>query len=174
MPYPIFLAGQGLRASQLAAMQPRYAVKTATEAVASSTTLQNDDSLTLPLQAGGVYEVEMVLIPAGNGSTAAAGDRGQFKTAWLTPAGSTGLKTCVGQVGPDRDSSLMRSSSHNFGTSVTYDLEGTGTASAVVEKAIVTVGGTAGDLTLQWAQAAVGATPTNLLTGSYLRVLRVS
>lgn len=176
MPYPVFLAGQGLTAGQLAAMQPQYIVKPAQESVGSSTTLQDDDHLRSPLVAGAVYDVRFLLYAAGNGSTGPTtpADQGRIKTAWSVPPGCTGLKACMGHVGPDRDSSLMRSSSHNFNTAVNYDLESTASASAIIERSLLTVGGTAGDLRLQWAQVNVGGTPTLILAGSSLRITRVS
>lgn len=169
MPYPAFAPGQTVTAAMLLAMQPVYAVKAVTEALPSSTSFQADDELTLPVLADAVYEAVFVLYPSGNPI-----GTGGIKTMWSVPSGTTGLKACVGGVGADRNSTLMRASAHNLGTQVTYNLESAAAASAVVERSIMTVGGTAGNLTLQWAQVASNATATNILASSYLRLQRLA
>lgn len=57
MPYPVFTAGQGLTAAQLAAMQPAFVRKASNESRTSTTTLQPDAELTVTLLPGRFYRI---------------------------------------------------------------------------------------------------------------------
>ncbi len=141
------------------------AVKPSNETVTSSTTLQNDDHLTVTLDANSVYRIYMCLIFGG--VTA-----GEIKTSWTTPASATGFKSCMG---PGSDSTsrdagattTMRYGIHNFTTTVNYGCNDTSLFVHAIEQGIVTTT-TGGTFVLQWAQQASSGTGSIMAAGSYL------
>lgn len=141
------------------------ATKTANETVTSSTTLQNDDQLTVTLDASSVYRIYMLLLMAG--ATA-----GEVKTSWTVPASATGFKSCMG---PGSDSTsrdagtttTMRYGVHTFTTTVNYGMADAVNFVHAVEQGVVTTT-TGGTFVLQWAQQASSATASTIAAGSYL------
>jgi hypothetical protein len=144
--------------------QTLRAHKTANETVTSSTTLQNDDHLTVSLDANSVYRIYMLL--SFGGITA-----GELKTSWSTPSGATGNKHCMGpgsdSTARDSTGATMRYGTHNFTTTVNYGCNDTALFVHAVEQGIVTTT-TAGTFVLQWAQQASSTTGTTIAAGSYL------
>jgi hypothetical protein len=140
------------------------ATKTANETVTSSTTLQNDDALTVTLDANSIYRVYMVLLMAG--VTA-----GEIKTSWTAPAGATGFKNCMGpgsdSTSRDGVAATMRYGTHTFTTAVNYGLNDAANFVHAVEQGIVTTT-TGGTFVLQWAQQASSATASTIAAGSFL------
>ena len=148
---------------------PWYSVKPANESVTSSTTVQNDNDLTVVLAASATYEVEAFLIVTG--PTAA-----DIKTQWTVPSGATGSRLCVGPTPTaagftGQGQTEARMSAHGWGTTVTYSIE---TAATVICERGPLVTTTAGTLTLQWAQVTSNATATVVGTNSYLKVTRIA
>jgi len=141
------------------------AYKTANETVTSSTTLQNDDALTLTLDANSVYRIYMCLLMAG--VTA-----GEIKTSWTVPASATGFKNCMG---PGSDSTsrdagattTMRYGVHTFTTTVNYGMNDAANFVHAVEQGLVTTT-TGGTFVLQWAQQASSGTASTIAAGSFL------
>lgn len=140
------------------------ATKTANETVTSSTTLQNDDALTVTLDANSVYRVYMVLLMAG--ITA-----GEIKTSWTVPAGATGFKNCMGpgsdSTSRDGAAATMRYGVHTFTTAVNYGVNDAANFVHAVEQGVVTTT-TGGTFVLQWAQQASSATASTIAAGSFL------
>lgn len=168
--YPPFLPGQRLTSGLLASGQTALALKSAGQDVTNSTTFQNDAELAYPLLAGGVYRIRFVIFSLSANATP------DLKTAWAVPSGSSGLKMCQGPTDTaaaftSRTNTAARMSGHGFTTSVTYQVDTT--AVAIEEEGILTMGSTAGSVTLQWAQNTASTTATSVLAGSYLTVERL-
>lgn len=143
--------------------------KTGDESVTSSTTLQNDGSLVLPLAANARYLLDGYL--AYTGPTFGAGPA-DLKAAWAVPAGATmrwaqhgpGSNTPNGIAAVETD----HATNHVLGT------YGTGTNIVARPAGWVTTSGTAGDLQLRWAQNVSNGVATTLRAGSWIRLRRVA
>lgn len=145
-----------------------YALKTGDESVTSSTTLQNDDQLVLPLAANARYIFDGWLHYLG-----AATPAGDLKLSLSVPSGATVHWTNFGV---------------NTSALTAYNVvpEGTGLAGpravgtngatemSCQPRGYLTVGSTSGNLQLQWAQNSSSATATTIKAGSHLRLVRVS
>lgn len=142
-----------------------YKVKSANESVTSSTVLQNDDQLFVSVAANASY-----ILDCWFQYTAAAA--GGLKLDWSVPSGAACSTTNFGV---------------NFGGVLTdYNVVVTAAGStrsvggngAVVmscqPRGYVTVGSTSGNVQLRWAQDTSNGTATTILTGSYLRLVRVA
>lgn len=145
-----------------------YVRKPADEQVTSSTTLQNDDHLTLPLAASATYAIEGYVkysqALAGSASTG-------IRAGWTTPASSTmswsarGTSSPVDPTGYETTASAgtaTRDMAANSGVTMTFSPIGE----------ITTVG--AGNLVLRWCQIASNGTPTIVRAGSWLRATRIA
>lgn len=144
-----------------------FARKTANEDVTSSTTLQNDDHLTVALNANESYELDGVLF-------ASTTDNGHdLQIALTVPTGTT-----------------MRVSYHGTEENTTNNREtdvltASGTAGTVVNlqsangvvvrlKGLIRTAGTSGNVTLQWADdSSAGSETVTLGTDSFFKVTRV-
>lgn len=164
--YPTLYAGQRLTASLLASMQPYTVYKAADESVTSSTTLQDDNHLILPLLAGATYTVEGGLFYDGQFNA------GNLKLTWSLPAAATIFWSpnapAVGGAAAYA-SQAVTSGNLSIGT---YGTGGSKTTASI--SATVTTFGTAGNMTLRWAQDASNATPTTIYAGSWLRMWRMA
>lgn len=146
-----------------------FADKTADETVTSSTTLQDDDQLFLPVAANARYLMDAFFIYTGAGDPA-----GGLRMGWTGPSGATMKWT-------------------NFGTSqnvsptlVNYNVvveniggaRGVGTNGATEmscqPRGRLATAGTGGTLRLQWAQGVSNATGTVLKAGSCVRLVRIA
>jgi hypothetical protein len=169
MAVPTWTTGQVLTASDVNTwFVPIAAVKTSTESVTSSTALQDDDALVLPLATNSTYLLFGLLSMDG----AAAGD---FKMDFTGPASATMTASI---------------SAHAFGGSVSTDdsilnmtafadvsvigTDGTGSTTTASILGTVVTAGTAGNLQLRWAQNASSGTATRLFARSCLVVWRIS
>jgi hypothetical protein len=168
--YPTWLPGQRITAALLAAGQTILVLKSANQDVTNTTTLQNDTELTYPLAANGIYRVRIVIFALSASATP------DLKTAWAVPTGTSGLKMCQGPTDTaasftSRTNTAARMSGHAFTTTVVYQVDTA--AVAIEEEGIVTVGSTAGNVTLQWTQNTANATATSVLASSFLTVERL-
>lgn len=155
--------------------QVQFVRKIADETVTSSTTLQNDDHLFLPVAANAIYLVEVVLMSLDTGDFV-----GDIATAFTYPTGTTAHVTGIGPHNTD----LSAGSNSNTewiarqgqtGTASTATPYGVGTiATGLILRAQIATGGTAGTLNLQWAQNVSNATGTTVKTGSWMRMERVA
>lgn len=146
--------------------QQQVARKTATESVTSSTSVQDDDHLTMTLNANTNYWIDGHLITDG----ALAGDfRMQFVVPsgtirWLANgpvSGATGTVTDV-----DRN--------YKVGSATT--VMGTiaaGTNNVVLIFGIARIGASGGTFKIQWAQGTSNATATRVMANSFLRAVRM-
>lgn len=153
-------AGGGTSVGDLLDWQ--FVRKTALESVTSSTTLQNDDHLTLAIGANESWIYEFVLL------VNSASDTPDIKLAVTTPAGANGWFSLVGMsaavAGTESD---VRSTTGGLnGTGLTLGV--TAAETVIVVRAIVRTTGTAGSVTLQWAQSTSNGTATTVGQDSHL------
>lgn len=165
MPYPTWSAGQRVTAAQLAAMLPTVVVKAADEAVTSSTTLQDDNHLILALEANATYTVEGVLFYDGQFNA------GNLKLTWSLPSGATFL---WGVSAPATGGAAAFASQAVTTGNLSVGTYGTGGSKTTCRiSATVVTSGTAGSMTLRWAQDASHATATTIYAKSWLRAWRL-
>lgn len=165
--YPSVYAGTRLTAALVRSWLPLTVVKTSTESITSSTTLQNDDELLLPVEASAQYIL-------GGMIRYQASSAGDLKLAWSYPTGATmnwvphGIgsaeTTLVGQI---LTQSQTISSQPTLGGPA-------GLTSIARLTGHLIVSTTAGNLQLQWAQGTSDATATSILSGSHLRLERIA
>ncbi len=141
--------------------------KTADQAVTNSVVLVPDNHLFLPVIANSFYILLSWLKYTGPADPA-----GGIKFDWTGPAGfavdwsSAGVRG-VG-VGALTDYDVIveaAAGTRNHGTNA-------GNGMTLRPSGIVSTAGVAGTLTLRWAQAAANATPTNLLTNSWIMLIK--
>lgn len=167
-PNPSFAADMATQAEldvvslTVAAQTPLFARKTADETVNNSDTLQDDDHLVLALVANKTYVVRGLLF-ADSGTTP------DIKIAFTKPASSTYYWTTSQPV----SSVATLPATQSGGVRRTTDSQvlgtvGAGTAVAVQLAGIIRTAGTAGNLTLQWAQNTVDASDTKMLADSWI------
>ncbi|MFM9796515.1 hypothetical protein [Streptomyces turgidiscabies] len=169
--YPPIPPGTTLTSGLLTSMLPITATKTATESVTSSTTLQNDDQLAVPVEANATYEVALLLLHDSDATVA-----GDIKVAWTGPAGATmnwgvhGANTSAGSSTGVTSVNMQTRTIVEFASFGGGDSTGT---VALVFGTLVTAG-TAGTLQLQWAQETSNAVATNVRAGSRLTLTRTA
>lgn len=148
-----------------AELETRTAVKTADEQVVSSTSLQDDDHLTLSVVAGGWYSVEAFLDVEGDPAA-------DITLGWTVPAGATMTWTEGGiSAGNTNNIGSIKIQRNDAATASGVGIIAAG--SSVRPSGRLTVGGTPGTLQLRWAQTSSSATPTIIKTGSWLRLTRI-
>lgn len=172
--FPTILAGMSLTAALATQMERIMVVKPSDTDRASTTTLTDDPDLTVPVVANGVYFVEFGILYGG--PTAA-----DFKTAWSTPAGSSGLKAVLGPGSASGDDANANNITGRFGvhgltTAIVYNCSrnGTGSIQGALENAVITVGGSAGNVTLQWAQNSSNVTADRVAGKSWARAIQLA
>lgn len=153
---------------------PLFAYKTADESVTSSAALQNDDHLTLSVEANAIYTMTLFI-------EYIAGTTGDLQYAFTYPAnasvthgvaglditatGSSGAAAVPNFSGPGRDTSTPTSARNLGGAG--------GSFAHAFMMGLLEVGVTAGSLTLQWAQAVSDGTATTLKQGSWMKLDRI-
>lgn len=173
--YPDIRAGAHLSGDLLRSMLPPQVWKTTDESVTSSTTLQNDDDLALPVEANATYALSGFLVWTGN-------ETGDIKFGFDFPASST---LHWGMVGPDDTSTGFNSGgtrgagewfvriNQTAGGSVIQFAGSTAPLMGLLEGTLFT-GATAGTLQLQWAQFTSNGTATTLKAGSRMSLRRLA
>lgn len=136
----------------------KFARKAGSESVTSSTTFQDDDDLTFTVEANSTYEVTGVLSYDGDAA-------GGLKLALVGP---TGYAVNIMLTSSTVLSMYETGDTANFGTSgatihLPMDLQG-----------LLRTSSTAGTFKVRWAQSSSSATPTRLLTDSYLTLRKVA
>lgn len=167
--YPA-VSARRITTTLLSSMIDNYVIKPGDTTRASTTTNTSDpDLVTGTLTAGGVYAVEFHVRFAG---LQAAG----LKTNWLVPTGTSGNRDCMGPgsanvAETNANTTEMRWAVHGYSTAVAYTnpRNSTGAQVHLIEKALVTVGATAGTIAFQWAQNVSNATGTVVVAGSYVK-----
>ncbi len=158
-----------IRDNLLVAGPHLIARKTADETVASSTTLQDDNHLLLTVAANEVWQVEYQLRVIA--LTAAVG----IKLAWTFPtSGEVNMGTTY------EDTTNIASSFTVHATTSPSGVMALGVANVSSDVNPITIngfyvgGGTAGTLTLQWAQNTSNATATTLKANSTLWAVKLA
>jgi hypothetical protein len=148
--------------------------KTSDESV-NSTTLQNDDHLTVSLPANSVWEVDALLFVCGSPND---DNNGGIQVRLSAPTGTT-MQVYVeikkGRSGSDLTHhwfyGVLTSPSSSVGFNpIPTAATGTG---AVKLKGLVFVGSTSGNLVLQWAKNATAGNATTVRRNSYMKLTRV-
>lgn len=163
------LAGARVTAAMLQGIAPDAAVKPGPETVTFSATLQNDNDLWLSLPATGTWAFLCSLYAT---STAALGS-GDIKCAFSVPSGASvtwsgpGLSAASSTVTPNW--SIARQATGGATLAIGYGVIGASPTPALLF-GTVTMGGTSGDLQLQWAQdtASAGNSVTVLAQSSLM------
>lgn len=169
MVYPSIPAGRRITDELLESMLPLEVIKTVTETVTSSTTYQDDNELLLPGEVNATYRFRLFLLHS-------AGTTGKIKVRFGAPSGAavnwgvhavhvniTSSTTVADMSVPSR----LLSDDQQMGGG---DLAGT---TAFIE-GVLTMGSTAGNLVLQWAQITSNAAATQVRAGSYLTMKRTA
>jgi hypothetical protein len=155
--------------------QTQYIAKTADETITSSTTLQNDDHLVLPVVANAVYRFELDLY-----MTESTDYVGDFKMSFTCPSGATFDMHGAGAHITDLISPATNSNGEWIGKLATTSAGATlgfGVGNVLTGVRVygrLVMSSTAGNFQLQWAQNASDATGTTLKAGSYMTMTRVA
>ncbi|QOI67431.1 minor tail protein [Streptomyces phage Beuffert] len=144
-----------------------FARKTADEQVTSSTTVQDDDHLVIPLAANSVYAIDSFMMfdsdPAADIKFTFTGPTGS--TLHYTSDGvSAGNSNNIGSIKMDVNAAGVETVLGGF----------VGTKTAIRPAGYIVTDGTAGNLTFRWAQNAVSATPTTVYANSWLRAQKMA
>ncbi|GAA0705427.1 hypothetical protein GCM10010193_70630 [Kitasatospora atroaurantiaca] len=157
--------------------QVLFARKTADESVTSSTTLQDDNHLTVAVAANAVYEFELMLMA----QTANSDVAGDIKVGFTFPSAATLHFTGTGPNNADLSGAtssnsngewIARNGATSGSTTIPYGMSGI--AIGVLLKGLLITGANAGNLQLQWAQNASDPDALTMLTGSWMRADRVA
>lgn len=146
-----------------------YVRKTSDETVTSSTTLQNDDQLLLPVAANAVYWIEGFVIYT---STAT----GKIKTGWTGPAGATfqWASDALDQTVTAASAEKVWRSVNTIADSQAWGTAGTGVPVVGMPKGVLITAGTSGNFQFQWAQNTSDGTATTVKIGSILTARRLA
>lgn len=163
--YPVPAVGQRLTAAFITSMLPTTARKAADTSRASTTVLAADPDLALAVEANAVYGLEGCFFHSGAIAPS-------ISINHTFPAGTTGHVGYAGQdtsgTGGDSNDQMKRNA---LGTLTNFNNK-TGGA-AIIYSGIVVTAGTAGTLTVIWAQVVSNATATILLTNSWMKLTRI-
>lgn len=161
------LGGQGAGdTTALRSTDLLLAYKPSDEQVASSTALQDDDHLALPVVAGARYALDAYL-------DIEADPAADITLGWSAPAGATLSWTETGiSAGNTGNIGSLKQSRLDLATSSGVGIVAAG--SAVRPAGSLLVGGTAGTLRLRWAQTGSSGTPTIVKAGSWIRLTRIA
>ncbi len=137
-----------------------FAFKTSDESVTSSTTLQDDDDLTVTLAANTTYRIEMLVIV-------------------VTASGTPGLKMAMNE--PDGTYGISGTYSEGIsGTTLSMatgltEITGIGSSYPVYISldGVAQTGGTGGAFTFQWAQNTSNATAVYVKAGSWIKATKL-
>src|ERR1700722_15342794 len=135
----------------LRSVAPLAAYKAASQSIASSTTLQNDSALFVPVVANAAYIFEMVISYTGGAQGVS-----DIKVQWVGPSGTTMLWT---PAYINTSGTGVASGTNGIAALVMAGSNGAGNGRAVTGSGTVNVGGTAGNFGLQWAQNSSSGTP---------------
>lgn len=146
-------------------MEKRY--KNANEVVNNSSALQDDDTLFFAAAAGEVWAVHWYLALSGSAAGIASADA---KFNCDSPAGSTVKQAIMGHgLGISATEADVKLQSFTGGTGLTVGVSVPASANNWAHFwALVEVGGTAGNIKLQWAQAAANAVDLRVERGSHM------
>lgn len=149
---------------------PQIAYKPVIETVTNSTTLQDDDHLSLPVAANATYVVEaLVLVYAPRAA--------DCRVSWSAPSGNSFNWTTHAPHTNMTDPRATTISVNAFnaatsGADIGGDQEDLWPTHAFIKGLLQT--SSAGTFTLRWAQTSANGTGTSVLDRSYLQLIRVA
>lgn len=146
--------------------QQQIVIKTADESVTSSITVQDDNHLTMTLNANENYWLDGLLIVDG----ALAGD---FRLQFVVPSGTV---RWLSDAGDSAITATLMEIDRNWKAGSLTTIMGTvasGTSTVVPVMGIIRTAASGGTFKLQWAQGTSSATATRVFTDSFLRVTRM-
>lgn len=167
MAAPTWSVGQVLTASDVNGwFVPSVRIKASNTGRPTQTVVTADPDLVLPVLANASYELIATLVYDG-------GPQGgsDFQWQWTLPSGATLVSSPTYK---DTTGSPISGTLQPAGSSLTAGTFGAGNQRALTSQGIVTVGATAGNLTLLWAQGSSHSTPTILHTGSTAKLVRIA
>ncbi len=136
---------------------PFSVLKTDDESVTSSTTLQNDDHISFPVESNSRYHFIMTL--AYN-----AGTTGDVKIGWSVPTGTIMHRMADAFTSPN-----------DFSETDTLRLQGSGASNSTGNTyGTIHTAGTAGTMQMQWAQQSSDVTPSTIYEGSGIIIWKLS
>jgi len=165
-----FVPGEVLTASDVNKFlaENLVAIKSVDETVTSSAVLQNDDALVVALLANSVYWVDLLLVIDAGGTP-------DIQIGFTGPSGTTlALAAHSIQTGGATDGDTKLVVVNALSTGFPFGGLGAGVISGLLASGRVSVGGTPGNLQLQWAQNVSNATATIVKAGSVLRATLIS
>lgn len=147
-------------------IQQQHVVKPSNESIASSTTLQNDDHLLLPVSANTMYFIQGMFIISGAESA-------DMLFQWSVPSGATfnwvsdtlGSGSTTSATGQVSRTSQGNTNQPAFGLIASL-------ITVVPIKGFLVVGSTGGVLRAKWCQNSSSGTATIMRAGSYLMARR--
>jgi hypothetical protein len=165
---PVFVTGDIPSASQVNSwfVNILYARKTADETVTASTTLQNDDHLSVSVAANATYHVMLEMQEVSPPAAA-------FKMGFTGPAGysingtARGAAVSISTLADFITTEVATGSNYAFGGLVGVDL-------CVSMNFILITSGTAGTLQVQWAQNTSNAGGTTVRANSFMLLRQVA
>lgn len=169
MAWPEILAGQKITGTLLNNMMPVTAIKTASTSRASTTTISADPELQFTVEAGAEYVGEYYF--------RISGDPNAFMDAqWTTPAGATGSWEGTGRLlgTATTDGGTRTSVRMALNAEIRLATVSTGSAQTVGGAFRITMGGTSGTVSIDWAQGVSNATATVMEADSWIKVRRVA
>lgn len=171
--YPTLGGGTRVDDNFLSALIDNWVIKPADATGRTVITQVADPDLTFPVVASAVYDVTFRVR---FGALLAAG----IATSWSVPAGTTGNRECLGPgtanaAETNGNTTAMHVAVYPYATVCNYTDPRNAVASQVwlEEKAVLSVGGTAGSVTLLWGQWTANATGTVVNAQSYVKYRRI-
>jgi hypothetical protein len=158
-------AGARITAAMLRAVSPNAAYKGSNQSVVSSTTVVNDNALFVPVLANGVYLFEAFI--SYSGFTRGVSD---LKMNWAAPSGSVlnWMPMFLNTSG-----TLVAAGGNGLGAVIQAGTNGVSNNFTVTGLGTLSVGSTAGNMQLQWAQNTSSTTATMVQAGSLLALWQV-
>jgi hypothetical protein len=144
-----------------------WVLKTSTESVTSSITLQNDDQLALPMSANAKYSFDAYIIYDGSASF-------DLRAGFTVPSGAAITWSAFGPQSGVGVTSLNANAVVTSGGALGLACGGAGTSLGAGPRGYVSTAGTSGNLQFQFAQMVSGATATRVFLGSWLRLTRIA
>jgi len=161
----------------------RYTVLGSDVQFSGTTTLGNITGLSVVLDNNAVYEIEVLIavtctpLDTTNANTQVPG----CKIDWTVPSGATGQKFCIGATNVSADYTSRASTRANIPSGAptlqtNYTVRGFASEDPqlILERAMVTTGGTGGTVQIRGAQLnSTTVSPTIIKAGSYIRWARL-
>lgn len=169
--YPDIFAGMRMTADVLDSMLPTSAYKTADTSVTNDVVVNADPHLSVAVEANAIYVLD------GNIFVTSASLTPDFLFAFDVPTSATGRWSMVGPpAAATTDDTTIRTISTAMGTANTrsYGIPTAGTRSGFQVSGLVDTAGTAGDVTLFWAQNVSNATASTVEAFSWIRLQRIA